>query len=645
MSVREDGRPLTLTRWCKAIMFGSCLAAASLATVAVSSSGHASDVSGHRPRSAYLGFWTVSPDGQVDAFGAAKTYGAALELPKGNRAAAIAGTIDGRGYWVVTSKGRVFALGDARAYGGLGGRHPVAHPGAPVVGITPTTGDKGYWLVDRLGQVYSFGHAHFFGPKYALRLRSSVVSLVADPRGKGYWLVTRGGQVLGFGAARVFGSVPQRQSLQVTGMAATPDGKGYWLVTRQGQVQTFGDAHYYGSTTQGLSQPIAGIAPTPDGAGYWLLGLSGQAWGFGDAHVPAASSLLLTRRLGIAGVAASPLVEYVGGHSSRRSTKRSPQQRTSSTTASDASALTTTTHVVPSSNPALLASTTTARVTSVNSLTTTSLLEGTSSDSGATSTPNLPTLPPVPSATTAPTTSATTAGTAPTTAAPTTGSLTPGTCTNPSFSSSDAEATDNVDPGDGYEYWWVNNDAWSGSHGPQTIYVCSQSSWYAVSDQPNIGGQVETYPDTEYDVGGRNNGTTKTIAQYSSITSTFSEDFPSAGSWDAAYDLWLNNWSIEVMIWNQWSGGQAYWPSVADTSLTLDGVPYTFYDNNGELMFFRASQVATGSVDILAAFDWLVSHGYVSSSDIPTQLEYGVEVASTNGPETFPVTDVTFSLG
>ena len=71
-----------------------------------------------------------------------------------------------------------------------------------------------------------------------------------------------------------------------------------------------------------------------------------------------------------------------------------------------------------------------------------------------------------------------------------------------SFSgTSDAEGTDNTDPNDG-EFWWVNNDAWSGSHGPQTLNVCNQSSWYATSNQPNNGGAVETYPDTEFYVGG-----------------------------------------------------------------------------------------------------------------------------------------------
>ena len=49
----------------------------------------------------------------------------------------------------------------------------------------------------------------------------------------------------------------------------------------------------------------------------------------------------------------------------------------------------------------------------------------------------------------------------------------------------------------------MDNDAWNGGAGPQSLFVCNQASWYAVSDQPNQQGEVETYPNTEYDVGGR----------------------------------------------------------------------------------------------------------------------------------------------
>jgi hypothetical protein len=214
-------------------------------------------------------------------------------------------------------------------------------------------------------------------------------------------------------------------------------------------------------------------------------------------------------------------------------------------------------------------------------------------------------------------------------------------CTSPTFSSSDPHASVNADRGK-KQNWWVNNDAWSGSHGPQTIKVCSKSSWYAMSHQPNQGGQVQTYPDSEYDVGGRAHGTSQAISAYSSITSTFAETNDSAGSWDAAYDLWTDNWKHETMIWNQWAGPQSYWPSQAKQAkgyaLTLGGVPYHFYANGKELMFFRDKQVSSGSVDILAAYQWEVAHGFAKASDIPTQIEYGTEVCYTSGTETFNVT-------
>jgi hypothetical protein len=34
----------------------------------------------------------------------------------------------------------------------------------------------------------------------------------------------------------------------------------------------------------------------------------------------------------------------------------------------------------------------------------------------------------------------------------------------------------------------------------------------------------------------------------------------------------------------------------------------------------------------------------VKSTDVPTQLEYGVEICSTSGSETFPMTGLTFDL-
>ena len=71
---------------------------------------------------------------------------------------------------------------------------------------------------------------------------------------------------------------------------------------------------------------------------------------------------------------------------------------------------------------------------------------------------------------------------------------------------------------------------------------------------------------------------------------------------------------------------------------------YNFFANGSELMFFRQTQVPSGSVDILAAFQWEVAHGYAKATDVPTQLEYGVEVSYTSASETFPMTGLTMSV-
>ena len=108
------------------------------------------------------------------------------------------------------------------------------------------------------------------------------------------------------------------------------------------------------------------------------------------------------------------------------------------------------------------------------------------------------------------------------------------------------------------------------------------------------------------------------------------------------------------MVWNQWSGTNAFWPGQATTSLTIDGVGYTFLANGTncsaavestcEYMFFRDTQVTSGSVDLAAIFQWEVANGYAKASDVPTQLQYGVEISYTSGSETFPMNGLTFDV-
>ncbi len=272
--------------------------------------------------------------------------------------------------------------------------------------------------------------------------------------------------------------------------------------------------------------------------------------------------------------------------------------------------------------------------------TTTPISAATTTTTGVTTTTAAPTTTVAPTTTGAPTTAAPSVPT-------TTGSVevgSPGTCTNPVWSTSDLHGTDNLDPSPLPEYWWMDNDGWNGGAGPQTLYVCNQQSWYAVSDQTNQGGAVETYPNSEYDVGGRGNeATAPALSSYHSITSTFSENFPSTGSWDAAYDLWTNNWGTETMIWNADLGTQTFW-NTQGTAVTIGGVAYQFINNGGEYIFIMQNQESSGSVNILAVYQYEIANGLAKASDKLTQMEYGAEICATSGTETFPLTGLTFNV-
>lgn len=198
------------------------------------------------------------------------------------------------------------------------------------------------------------------------------------------------------------------------------------------------------------------------------------------------------------------------------------------------------------------------------------------------------------------------------------------------------------------DLYWVNNDAWNGSAGPQTLYACSPSSWYAASDQPDLAGAVETYPDTEYDVGGRGS-TPRAISSFTSVTSTFAEQAPNVGQWDAGYDIWTNNWGGEIMIWNQTSASlDGIYPPSDCVQVTIGGIGYCEWNDGGygsEVILERDTQVASGSVDILAALQWLETQGLVKSTDTLTQIEYGIEVSSTAGAsQTFAVNGFTVNV-
>jgi hypothetical protein len=63
------------------------------------------------------------------------------------------------GYWQVTANGSVYAFGGAKYFGGANN----LHLNAPIIRIVPTSDGGGYWLVAADGGVFSYGDATFEG--------------------------------------------------------------------------------------------------------------------------------------------------------------------------------------------------------------------------------------------------------------------------------------------------------------------------------------------------------------------------------------------------------------------------------------------------------------------------------------------------
>jgi uncharacterized delta-60 repeat protein len=182
------------------------------------------------------------------------------------------------GYWMVSADGTVYAFGDAVNAGDPHG----ALGGARVVHLEPTPGGNGYWVLDDRGRVRPYGDANAFGDVDPSALAKGEVptTMAATPTGRGYWIFTNRGRALTFGDATFFGDMAKTPlNGPVLGSVATPSGRGYYMVASDGGIFTFGDATFHGSTGNiHLNQPVMGMAPAP--GGYWLVASDGGIFAF-----------------------------------------------------------------------------------------------------------------------------------------------------------------------------------------------------------------------------------------------------------------------------------------------------------------------------------------------------------------------------
>jgi hypothetical protein len=175
--------------------------------------------------------------------------------------------------------------------------------------------------------------------------------------------------------------------------------------------------------------------------------------------------------------------------------------------------------------------------------------------------------------------------------------------------------------------FFVFNNEWnSGQAGPQSIWADSYHQWGVVSKQPD-SASVKTYPSVQL------NYPNPPLSAISSLRSSFDESMPPAGAnyeAEAAYDIWLDNYQKEVMVWvdnhDQTPAGGVV------TGTVVGGQAFTIFEGSSTMysLVLAGTHESKGTLNLLAALYTLVDRGFISSSDTLTQVDFGWEVASTD---------------
>ncbi len=215
-----------------------------------------------------LGYWEVTDQGGLTAYGDARWYGDTYGTTLNDGVVGMAATPDGLGYWLLGGDGGVFSYGDAAFYGSTGN----IHLNEPAIGMASTPAGRGYWFVASDGGIFAYGDATFYGSMGGRPLNQPIVGMAVDPATGGYWLVAADGGIFSFGPGTpFFGSTGNLHLAQpIVGMEATSDGGGYRFVASDGGVFCYGDAAFSGSLGGTGIDDVVGIAPYQV-TGYWIL--------------------------------------------------------------------------------------------------------------------------------------------------------------------------------------------------------------------------------------------------------------------------------------------------------------------------------------------------------------------------------------
>lgn len=183
------------------------------------------------------------------------------------------------------------------------------------------------------------------------------------------------------------------------------------------------------------------------------------------------------------------------------------------------------------------------------------------------------------------------------------------------------------------ELWGV-----SGYNYTQKMGVCSHSSWYVdvTTDNSKGDGAVKAYPSMRRFYHDWGSGFEPLLSSFPRMKVAFASTDPAVCPgciYDTAFDIWLNNYRNELMIWTH-NVAQRPAGSVRASGIQLDGHTWTLWTtNDNSILSFVPSDtdyIGSGTMDVKAFTDYLTGAGRIPAATTVGQVSFGVEIVSTN---------------
>jgi hypothetical protein len=173
--------------------------------------------------------------------------------------------------------------------------------------------------------------------------------------------------------------------------------------------------------------------------------------------------------------------------------------------------------------------------------------------------------------------------------------------------------------------FFIDNDSWNGAAGPQTVWANSRDDWGAESTQPAGNKAVMTYPNIARDF------SNVPVSTFTTLRNGYRESMPAGRGLgaEAADDIWLNKFKLEIMIWVDNHGQRPAGNDVGHA--TIMGQHFSVWDGAHIWTLVLDHRQTAGRTYILAALKWLMRHHDIPASATLTQVGFGWEVTSTGG--------------